>query len=240
MNEPVIQANESLVRNGEFADLEHWDRSGLVGTGSEMYEGNVTSFLQAVDGGWVGQRDDLAQRPRRRYAHYTLTFLCEIRHEESGWLRLWRDTQLLLEIELKPGDSRNSEQDRARLAAGQPLEFRPIKYEQALELPIARGDILRLEITSPLNEAHIEASRLRITHVDINSSGAAGVAGVADRPRDPGGPGRTLHLCIGATDTDSHRLTFVPEPDNSWREAKAALIIGQSARRHSGDTRLAG
>ncbi|WP_336347259.1 hypothetical protein [Pseudomonas monsensis] len=224
MNEPVIQANESLVRNGEFADLQHWERSGLVGTGSEMYEGNVTSFLQAVDGGWVRQEMTLPKDPGVD-AHYTLTFLCEIRHEESGWLRLWRDTQLLLEIELKPGDSRNSEQDRARLAAGQPLEFRPIKYEQALELPIARGDILRLEITSPLNEAHIEASRLRITHVDIQLRLAPLALQALQIDQETLAPGRTLHLCIGATDTDSHRLTFVPEPDNSWRETKAALII---------------
>ncbi len=85
MDEPVIQANESLVVNGDFNRLTGWKIGGLVGITADFHGLDRVNLLEATNGGWVRQTIKIPMEPSVN-ARYALSFLCEVRHVQSGWV----------------------------------------------------------------------------------------------------------------------------------------------------------
>lgn len=238
MNEPVIQKNESLVRNGDFNDrLNEWSRSGVVGLASEFYGNDFIRFMEVGVGASATQVVTAPKTPDAG-AGYELTFLCELRpgvswSEESGWLRIRKGSDVLMSIELTVGEDRNLEHDQARLAAGQPLEFKPRTYQQSLDqLAFESGDPLSFEITGVPDNPSDNRSAICITRIDLQLKlePLELQALLLDEQVLP--PGRTLYLCLGASlgnDPDDslyipHSLSFTPVDGNAWLDTKIALI----------------
>ncbi|KAA0986048.1 hypothetical protein [Pseudomonas sp. ANT_J28] len=229
MSEPIIQANESLVLNGDFEEsCSHWKagpvNSNWLGTTTEEYEGEWISFLKAGNKSSVSQALKIPVDPGAQ-ARYVLSFLCEMRHIEAGKLVVSIDGQSeTLEISLQPGKPPDPEEDQARLKNGQPLKFQPIKYEVDLNLPFHAQDTITVSVFSPPNELGDYASQVRITRIKISLHlGPMEMRGLTlDEEALPRrGP---LYLCLGASASNAHRLGFVLEPDNVWVGTPAALI----------------
>ncbi|WKV95756.1 hypothetical protein PYV50_16930 [Pseudomonas sp. H22_DOA] len=55
MDEPVIQANESLVVNGDFNRLTGWKIGGLVGITADFHGLDRVNLLEATNGGGFGR-----------------------------------------------------------------------------------------------------------------------------------------------------------------------------------------
>ncbi|MBC8996613.1 hypothetical protein IAI51_08760 [Pseudomonas sp. N40(2020)] len=229
MNEPVIQANESLVRNGYFNDrLDGWTRKGQVGLATEMYEGVYTNYMDVGGGSLATQAFTIPKKPDAN-ARYELTFLCELNTGLSwagdpGWLRILKGNDVLMSIELQKGDSRNLEQDQARLAAGQPLVFNPIAYRASLDaLAFDRGDELSVQVSGVANSSDQRTS-VRITHINLQLHLEPLRLQEMRLDDQTLAPGATLHLCLGTTILGvPHRLTFLPEPGNAWENTEASL-----------------
>ncbi len=119
MSEPVIQANRNLLRNGDFTEgTSEWKKNGLsIGVFGERYEGVCINILDLSHESGVSQEIEVPKTPADN-ARYTLSFLCETRHVESGWLRIFNGAQELLAIELRPDPARRVQADLARLALG--------------------------------------------------------------------------------------------------------------------------
>lgn len=227
MSEPIIQANQSLILNGDFLEgTRGWTKNGGEIGVVEDWDGNGDriKLLHLVNSSWVSQEFDVPKKPADD-AEYRLCFLCETIHEQSGWLRVFNGEELIDEIELIPKPDRNLEQDLARLAAGQPLVFDPDPYEQTLSRLFEAGDKLRIEIRSPRNEESDHHSKVRIARIDLQLCLDKLKLKTVKLDKQVLGEGGTLYLCMGATDTDSHDLTFEPEPDNAWENTEASLML---------------
>ncbi|WLH34477.1 hypothetical protein PSH79_21480 [Pseudomonas sp. FP2196] len=238
MNEPVIQANESLVRNGDFNNaLSHWTRKGLVGVDADIYEGWLTNFMDVGVGGVATQTITVPKKPDTN-ARYELTFLCELRtgvswSGDSGWLRILKGGDVLMSIELKKGASRNVEQDQAHLAAGQPLVFIPIAYQASLdELAFDSGDELSVQISGVPANPSDNRSTVCITRIDLQLKLEPLKLQAICLDQEVLTPGQTLYLCLGASLGGGqgnpslyipHNLSFVPEAGNAWLDTQVAL-----------------
>ena len=228
MNKPIVLANESLVRNGDFEQgFSNWKKGlinpGWLGTASEIYEGGLIRFLKAGNESSVSQTLTVPKDPGPE-ARYVLRFLCETRHTEAGKLVVSIEGQSQeLVISLPPGEPRDPTQDLARLNNGQPLEYKPKEYEVGLDLPFEAQDKLIVSVYSPKNEPadytsqvcitriklhlHLEPAKIQMLRLDEQSLPATGL----------------LHMCLGASASLAHRLEFVPDPENGWEGTQAAL-----------------
>ncbi|MGE8188919.1 hypothetical protein [Pseudomonas sp. NPDC086278] len=228
MNKPIILANESLVRNGDFEQaFSHWKKGPInpdwLGTAQEIYEGVPIRFLKAGNESSVSQPLTVPKDPGVQ-ARYVLGFLCETRHAEAGKLVVSIEGQpQTLEIPLPPGGLRNPEDDQARLQKGQPLEFKPIKYEVELDLPFKGQDTITVGVFSPRNTAGDYVSQVCITRINLQLHLAPAVMQALLLDEEPVPPGGTLYLCLGASASLAHRLTFRPVPGNAWLDTHAAL-----------------
>lgn len=156
MGNPVIQANQNLVLNGDFllpyanGWLKQPPNSRGVAIGSEMYNGEMTRFLRISLDASVSQVI-VVPKASDAETRYVLSFLCQVRYDGAGRVvvAMVDQPEKKMEIELLPGPARNEEQDRERLAGGQPLEFLPIEYEVELDLPLQSQDRIRLTVHSP-------------------------------------------------------------------------------------------
>ncbi|MFJ2389347.1 hypothetical protein [Pseudomonas koreensis] len=229
MREPIIQANQSLVLNGDFTQaLSQWVLGSVnpewVAAEEEMYGGIMTRLLTASHGASVRQ-DIVVPKAADAKARYVLSFLFESRHAEAGVLSIGIPgaPDPLLEIDLPPGKGRDVEQDQQRLAQGLPLEFLPGEYEVELQLPLQRLDTIRVSVISPRNAPTDPVSKICITRIrlDLHLEPAVMQRGMLDEQTV------SLHLplplCLGASGPAAHRLQFVPSADNAWTDTGASL-----------------
>ena len=230
MVEPVIQANDSLVLNGDFREaLSHWEKgpvnSRWVTVVGEPYEGTQIRMLSVANLASAFQEMTVSVTPSAG-ARYVLSFLYETRHTEAGRMIFTDDSGATLrEIPLPPGSPRNLEEDQARITQGLPLEFRPLKYNAELDLPLQRQDKIRVTVVAPGNAdpedynslvlvtrirlgVELEPARMQTVKVDAEQSSS----------------GKLVHLCLGADGSFQHQLAFVPDPDSPWLHTKAALV----------------
>ncbi|PNG44055.1 hypothetical protein A1354_19120 [Pseudomonas asplenii] len=237
MHEPVIQANQSLVLNGDFTQqLDHWTDKGAVGLTSEMYEGAFISFLVAGVGGSVTQQVSVPKKPDAG-ASYELTFLCEFRpgpdwSGQLGRLRILNGNTELMSIELKRETLRSLEDDTARLAAAQPLDFNPIAYRESLDhLAFDSGDTLTFEVSGVPSNPSDKRSVVRITRIDLQLKLEPLKLQALSLDEETLTPGQTLYLCLGASlggASDDplfmpHKLSFTPVAGSAWLDTQIAL-----------------
>ena len=230
MREPIIQANQSLVRNGDFTQaFSQWTKGPVnpdwLGVEAEMYEGQMTRFLGAGNESSVRQNITVPKDLDAK-ARYFLSFLCETRHTEAGLLRISIDGSPddTLDIRLSPGKRRDPEQDQRRLADGQPLEFLPTVYNVELQLPLKSEDTIQVSVFSPKNNPQDYVSKICITRIKLHLHLEPAVMQTLMLDEEPVSPSALLPLCLGASASFAHRLTFVPEPGNAWLGTQAAVI----------------
>jgi hypothetical protein len=233
MNEPIIQANKSLIQNGDFNDkLNGWIRKGVVGLGEELYGSEFTRFMKVGVGASASQDVTVPKTPDAT-ASYELTFLCELRpgvswSGEPGRLRILKGSDVLMDIELV----RNPEDDQSRLGTQQPLDFLPIAYRQSLDdLVFESGDSLSFVVSGVPTHAGDNRSMVLITHIDLQLKLAPLQLQHLYLDEEVLAPGQTLHLCLGASvggnQSDplymAHKLSFMPLDDNAWLDTNIAL-----------------
>ncbi|WP_242208150.1 MULTISPECIES: hypothetical protein [unclassified Pseudomonas] len=234
MSKPGVYANESLIRNGEFLQgLEHWDKSGAVGKEADQWQGFQTPYLAIQNGGRASQDFWIPQTPGED-ARYTLSFLCETRHEKSGWVFIFKGEEQLHEIELKPHSPLALAQDQAHREAGQPLALDLKEYNLPLGGSFARDDTLRIEIHSPLNNPGDRYSKICITRLDIQLQLDDLKLQAVHLDQERLTSEQKVYLCVGASSLGGdqnqspmympHQLSFEPESGNAWLGTKAALI----------------
>ena len=235
MIEPIIQADESLIINGEFDEgTDHWVKgptnSRNIATGSTGYfdpDEDVFEirFLIASDGASVSQ---MLTAPKAASAdtHYVLSFLHETYSTAAGTLlvEVLRSGEKI-ELSLDPTHPNLREGQQAGLDDKQPLDFQPIKTERELPRTLVAGDEIRVSIFSPPQPAggmrskiHVARLRLRLhlPPLQLQQVILDGEPRAADRP---------LYLCYGATDSLRHRLVLVPRADSPWSGTAAALSL---------------
>jgi hypothetical protein len=228
MNKPIIQGNESLIRNGDFEQgFSNWKKGpinqGWLSRASEINDGELIPLLKSGNKSSVSQILTIPKDPGVP-ARYVLSFWCETRHTDAGTLKISIDGQQeTLEILLPPGAPRDVEEDQARLRNGQPLEFKPIKYQVELALPFSAGDTLTVDVSSPANAPNDPISGICITRINLQLHLEPAVMQGLMLDEEPVSPAATLYMCLGASASEAHRLKFLPAPDNAWRDTHAAL-----------------
>jgi len=229
MNEPVIQADTSLILNGDFSQgLTQWTKgshnSHLIATQSDWYEGERIRYLFMQDGASVSQSMGLPV-DRSADARYVLSFLCENRHTAPGQLVIRVDgSGEQLDIELLADNARDSAEDQLRRDAGQPLEFIPRFYEVELALPLQHGGAICINVVSPVNRPSDVTSGLCITRIQILVHLGPLVLERLVLDGQVLSPDRPLYLCVGAVESMRHRFFCVPVAGNPWLNTEAALV----------------
>lgn len=234
MSKPGVYANESLIRNGEFLQgTDHWDKSGAVGKEADQWENDLTPYLAIQNGGWASQAFWIPRNPGED-ARYTLSFLCETRHEKSGWVFIFKGEEQLHEIELKPHSPLALAQDQPHREAGQPLALDLKPYNLPLGVSFARDDTLRIEIHSPPNNPGDRNSKICITRLDIQLQLDDLKLQAVHLDQERLTSEQKVYLCVGASSLGGdqnqspmympHQLSFEPESGNAWLGTKAALI----------------
>lgn len=230
MVDPVIQANDSLVLNGDFSQgISQWTRGANpreVTIESEIYEGLPIRFLSAGNLGSAWQEVTVPVEPGDN-AGYLLSFLYETRHTDAARLLVTAaDGSPLAEIQLPPGSPRDLAEDQARIDSGQPLDFRPISYNAPLDLPLQRHQRIRITVVAPRNvdpeDYHLRVCITRIHLGLILAPLKLQMLKLDDQHFSPNGL-LYLYLCLGADGGFQHRLECVPETDSPWLGTKAAL-----------------
>ncbi|MFC6693587.1 hypothetical protein ACFQD2_25155 [Pseudomonas lini] len=229
MREPIIQANQSLVLNGDFTQgFSQWVKGPVnpawLGVEAEMYDGQMTRFLVAGNESSVRQ-DLIVPKDLDAKARYFLSFLCETRHSEAGLLRIgiYGSPDDTLDIELLPGKQRDPDQDQRRLANGQPLDFLPTPYNVELQLPLKSQEKIQVSVFSPKNDPQDYVSKICITRIKLHMHLEPAVMQTLMLDEEPVPPSGPLHLCLGASASLAHRLKFEPEPDNAWLGTQASI-----------------
>ncbi|MEN5042719.1 hypothetical protein [Pseudomonas koreensis] len=229
MVEPVIQANDSLVLNGDFREaLSHWEKgpvnSRWVTVVGEPYEGIQIRMLSVANLASAFQDMTVPVTPSAG-ARYVLSFLYETRHTEAGRMIFTDDSGTTLrEIPLPPGSPRNLEEDQARITRGLPLEFRPLKYNAELDLPLQRQDKIRVTVVAPGNDPEDYNSQVLITRIRLDLQLEPARILTVKVDAEQSSSGKLVHLCLGADGSFQHQLAFVPDPDSPWLHTKAALV----------------
>ncbi|MFG6207347.1 hypothetical protein [Pseudomonas retamae] len=239
MNEPVIKAGESLVRNGDFEQgFSHWKKGSTnpswLGIARENWNEEDVRFLKAGNRSSVSQTLTIPKSPDTGVT-YELGFDCEMRHTSPGRLVVSLEDQpdVSLEIELQPSARRDSLEDQARLKNGQPLEFRPKRYDAVLDMAFEAGDNLVVSVFSPPNDSGDDISAVCITGIDLQLRLPAVDLDAIKLDSETLPPNRTLYLCPGATEAANtadpvimpHELTFLPADGSPWQGTEAALSI---------------
>ncbi|RON71313.1 hypothetical protein [Pseudomonas fluorescens] len=225
MTDPIVNANESLVVNGEFRDgTEGWTTKWPYAVGGDVYESQLVNLLILQNGGSAWQEIKVPKGPDKD-SQYTLSFLCEVDHPRSGWMRIFNGAVELSAIELTPDPQRKNEHTPAGLGAGQPLVFLPKIYNVQLDKGFKRDDVLRLEIVCPLNDAGDHFSRIRITWINLQLHLQPLKLQSVQLDWQSLPPEGKLHLCLGSSFLGGHQFTVIPEPGNAWLNTQAALIL---------------
>nr|WP_315437965.1 hypothetical protein [uncultured Pseudomonas sp.] len=229
MFEPVIQANDSLVLNGDFREgLEFWNKGNNgreISVIGEVYEDVQIKVLAAGNLASVHQTFTLPLQPSDS-ARYVLSFMYETRHTEPGNILITaEDGTPLREIPLPPGSARDAAEERVRIANGQPLDFKPTFCSTSLEFPGQREDKIRLTIVAPEN-ADPEDYHLRvlITRIRLELHLALPQVRTVKVDAEHLLPDEPVHLCLGAMGDLQHRLEFILAPDSPWLHTSAALV----------------
>ncbi|MGF6703839.1 hypothetical protein [Pseudomonas frederiksbergensis] len=225
MSAPVIQANTSLVRNGDFREgLTQWIKGPInpswLGTESDgNYPEGPIRYLTAGNGSSVSQLIDVP-KDYSEHARYALSFLYETTHTRAGRLEISIERESgAPEPQVIPLPPRNSQED------GQPLAFRPIRLEVDLTLALRKDDKIRVSVFSPENDNPNDyASRVCITRIKLllHLGPLALEHLTVDGQLLP--PERPLYLCLGASGSLQHSLGFVPVANNTWLDTQAALF----------------
>ena len=229
MNEPIIQANESLIRNGGFEQgFTDWKKGPInpswLSEASEVHEGVIGLFLKAGNRSSVSQSLRVPKNPGAQ-ARYVLGFWCETRHIDAGTLKISIDGQQeTLVIPLPPGASRDIGEDQARLRNGQPLEFKPIKYKvELVALPFSAGDTLTVDVSSPANAPNDPISGICITQINLQLHLEPAVMQGLMLDEEPVSPAATLYMCLGPSCESCSPVEILLAPDNAWQDTHAAL-----------------
>ena len=232
MNEPVIQADQSLIENGEFSQgLAHWTKGPInprnLATGSAGYfdeeeESFEIRYLIASDEASVSQEFKVP-KTLGADARYVLGFLHETYGTAPGRLviEVLRQGGETLELPLDPTHPQVADEDQARQDGGLLAEFQPIKTNVDLKLTMEENDLIRVSVFSPKQPAggmrskiHVAQLRLRV-HLPPLQLQRLMLDG-EPRPED-----RPLYLCYGAV----HNLGFSPVPGNPWVGTSASWTL---------------
>ncbi|RON49032.1 Ig-like domain-containing protein [Pseudomonas frederiksbergensis] len=229
MRDPVIQANQNLVLNGDFTEgtdgwTKHPNGTKSVTLVYEMYEGELTGYLRISNDASVSQVI-VVPKALGADARYVLSFLCEVRFSGTGRLvvEMVGSPGNSQEIPLRLGQARHEEEDRARLRDGQPLNYSPIKYEVPLNLPLQDGDSISLRVYSPTGGTGNVSVCITRIRLDLHLPPLVLQSLMLDEQSLP--PTGVLPLCLGAPNLSSHRLVCVPMPGHPWQGTQAALTI---------------
>lgn len=234
MNEPVIQANASLVLNGDFSNgYDPWVKGtinpGWINRVGVSYEGKDIYCLTVGNEASVSQIFE-APKDLRADACYVISFLFESWHYAAGRLVISNEgsPELVQEIALPP---RNSLGNKTLRADGQPMAFEPVKREVKLTLPLKRSDKVRVSVFSPRSQNTEEI--IYITRIKILLH--LGPLKLQQLMFDgtPQSPDRLLYLCLGASQVSGklpHTLSFEPVSGNAWEDTHASLNIDDNPR----------
>jgi hypothetical protein len=230
MSEPIIQANASLVLNGDFSEplTKGWTRGSTnpawTTLGGGDYEGSPIRFLMIGNQSSASQEIEVP-KDLRADARYILSFLCESGHYADGRLELSieESTEPAQVITLPAGRPLNNRASNERYADQRPMEFRPVKYEVELTLPLKKNHTVRVSVFSPASKDDEYDRIIRITRIKILLHLDPLVLQQLTVDDQPLPPARPLYLCLGASGSFQHRLGFVPVPDNAWLDTHASL-----------------
>ncbi|POA34463.1 MULTISPECIES: hypothetical protein [unclassified Pseudomonas] len=227
MSEPVIQANASLVVNGDFREgYSPWEKGPI----NPLWANRVTVSYQGEDVYCltVGNEASVSQiievpKDLRADASYVINFLCESWHDKAGRLEISIEgsSEPAQVITLPPG---NNQANKAHRADGQLLAFEPVEYEVELTLPLKQNDKVRVSVFSPKNQDGEYSKIIFITRINVHLH--LGELKLQEVTFDcmPQSPDRLLYLCLGATGDSPHSLGFVPVENNPWLDTHASLI----------------
>jgi hypothetical protein len=234
MREPIIQADQNLLLNGDFSEeLNHW-KKGSLNPGSaavmaDFHGAEYINYLRAARGSSVFQ-SFLAPKSISPHVRYCLSFLYESMHTRAGTLRVTVvETGLQQDIDIPAPPAQAIEQKQHLLAQGQPFDLNLTPSTSTLNLELTAGQTLRVEVISPENDAWDLVSEIRVArielllHLDLPLQLQA--LQLDEESLSPGAP---LNLCLGA-DFDSHsgghHLRFIPQDDSDWLGTQASLTI---------------
>ncbi|WP_347927846.1 hypothetical protein [Pseudomonas helvetica] len=230
MSEPVIQANASLVLNGDFREgYSPWVKcpinSDWVDRVIVSYQGEDVYCLTVGNEASVSQIIEAPKDPRAD-ARYVISFLCESWHDKAGRLEVSIEgsSEPAQVITLAPGQRTNNQVNKAHRADGQLLAFEPVEYEVELTLPLKQNDKVRVSVFSPKNQDGEYSKLIYITRINVHLH--LGELKLQEVTFDcmPQSPDRLLYLCLGATGDLPHSLGFVPVENNPWLDTHASLI----------------
>ncbi|MGG7674774.1 hypothetical protein [Pseudomonas sp. WC2] len=234
MREPIIQADQNLLLNGDFSeDFKHWNKGpvcpGSAAVMTDYHGAEYINYLRAARGSSVFQ-SFLAPKSISPHVRYCLSFLYESMHTRAGTLRVTVvETGLQQDIDIPAPPAQAIEQKQHLLAQGQPFDLNLTPSTSTLNLELTAGQTLRVEVISPENDAGDLVSEIRVArielllHLDLPLQLQA--LQLDEESLSPGAP---LHFCLGA-DFDSHsgghHLRFIPQDDSDWLGTQASLTI---------------
>ncbi len=228
MNEPIIQANASLVRNGDFRNgYSGWERDNQKWLSRVWveYEKEQIYCLTAGNQASVSQVIDVP-KDLRAEARYVLGFLCESRHYNKGRVEISIEgsPEPAQVIEILPGSRQANKAPRL-------AEFKPEVYNVELTLPLKKNDRVRVSVFSPPNQEDEYGSLIYITRIHLFLHLEPLVLQHLIFDGEPVSPVRPLYLCLGASGSAQHTLGFVPEPGNAWLDTEASLNSDDNPQR---------
>ena len=235
MSEPIIQADENLILNGEFGEgTQHWVKGPTnpsnIATGSTEYndpeeDAFEIRYLIASDGASVSQ---VITAPKTASAdtRYVLSFLHETYNTAPGRLLLEiLRSEETVELPLEPTHPQRHDAQQSEADDAEPLAFRPIKTERELPLAVVAGDQIRVSIFSPADpgsgiRSRIHVARLRLRlhlpPLQLQQVMLDGEPRAVDRP---------LYVCLGAVGSLQHQLVFLPQAGSPWAGTAGALSL---------------
>lgn len=230
MSDSIIQANASLVRNGDFTQPLNvgWTRGATnpawTKLGGDEYEGKPIRYLET---GNASSASQLIEVPKdlRADARYVLSFLCESWHDKDGRLEVSVEgsSEPAQVITLPAGTQLNDRVSKERYADQRPMVFKPEKYEAELTLALKKDDKVRVSVISPASQDDEYQKVIRVTRIKILLHLGPLVLKHLTVDKQTLPPGRPLYLCLGAVGSDKHTLGFVPAPGNAWLDTHASL-----------------
>lgn len=222
MRKESVRAKQSLLINGQFTDrLTGWKRGPInqdwVSLEGLPYDGVEIMVVSTGNGASVSQ-DFVVPKDPEVTAKYRLTFWCESRHIEKGWVRISGGSlPAPLEIPIPPGRWR----DGARW-----LDYEPVKYDIPLDLAFKHLDVLTLSVTSPSSGPDDYQQVLRTTNIVIELRLEPVQIDKLTLDQQSHSPTAPLPLCLGADGSFFHQLGFKIASGNAWEGTAGSLTIG--------------
>ncbi|WP_322844590.1 hypothetical protein [Pseudomonas sp. B33.4] len=236
MNDPIVHANENLVRNGDFEEaFEGWAKTGRVFIGTAYYDNSPVKHIKAPKQTGVSQDVTIPRDPDGNGV-YWLSFLWESSLDQSGWVKISQGGEVLHLIELTAVGKRDHEQDQDRLDSGSERRFSPTPHEMELTSDISSSKPLHIEIRSS-NESSHPAGELWVTRVKLELRLAPLELQAIELDGMSLPPLSKMYLCQGAGSgavfaneglITPHLLGFVPVSENPWDGTEVALTIDRN------------